>query len=227
MSSKLSKETLVAYLYDELIEPAFKFPTRADTKDRTWMPAKIRYRLAIAASLSLLIIAGFATDMRIKVGGGDLVIGFGEHSQVTDAAATDKTAELIETYLQSNKLLKARLETLETKLVNEITDLKNKPGAEEPQDNDQFLALKDLAEKIQEDNREALYAYLAANRSAQEQAVRDMLVEFSVYLEDQRQQDLQILQARMDYLRQDSEFNQFQTEQMFSSLISTVNNQNN
>ena len=267
MSSKLSKETLIAYLYDELstrerkrveqylkdhpedaqslkgmkkvrevmgefrdkevIEPAFKFPARTDTKDRTWMSAKIRYILAIAASFTLLIISGFATDMHIKVGEGNLVIGFGEQDQATDVAATDKTAELIETYLQSNKLLKARLETLEIKLVNEITNLKNKRGSEKPQDNDQFRALKDLAGKIQEDNREALYEYLEANRSVQEQAVRDMLVEFSVYLEDQRQQDLQILQARMDYLKQDSEFNQFQTEQMFSSLISTVKNQNN
>ena len=209
----------------EVIEPIFDFGNK--TTQGHGLSTKIRYLMAIAASLALIILTGFATDLRIKVGDGSLTISFEKQIVQPETTAGGTTAELMKTYLESNGKLRSRLEELESNLASELATLRSQTVSSKPPGNDQLQALENLADKIKKDNQQLIYEYLAANKNEHEQVVRELLTEFSTYLEDQRQRDLQILQARMDYLKQNSEFNQYQTEQMFSSLMSTVNNQNN
>jgi hypothetical protein len=81
---------------------------------------------------------------------------------------------------------------------------------------------------LQEQNLKLMQDYFKLSSSEQKKYMENLLTDFSSYLQEQRKQDLQLVQTKMNYLEQNN--NQFkqETEQILTSLISSPNrNKNN
>ena len=70
--------------------------------------------------------------------------------------------------------------------------------------------------------------YFQLSTSEQKKYMETMLTDFSGYLQEQRKQDLQLVQTKMNYLEKNSNQLKQETEQILTSLISNPNrNKNN
>ena len=89
------------------------------------------------------------------------------------------------------------------------------------------LTMFAMISEFKDENKDILIGLMASSEKAQRQYINEILADYSLYLEEQRQEDLQVIQASFNSLKDNSEINQIETNQILASLITTVNNQNN
>ena len=65
-------------------------------------------------------------------------------------------------------------------------------------------------------------SYFQLNSTEQKQYVEGLLVDFSKYLQQQRNDDLQVVQTQLKSLQQNTDIFKQETEQILTSIISTV-----
>ena len=103
---------------------------------------------------------------------------------------------------------------LTTQKINEI----NQAAALESQEQIRRFMLN-----LQGENNRALQEYLRLSSNDQKQYIESLLVDFSKYMQEQRNQDLNILNARLNTMEEDN--TQFRQEagQIITSLIANNN----
>jgi hypothetical protein len=69
--------------------------------------------------------------------------------------------------------------------------------------------------------------YFQTSNANQEQMIESMLVDFSVFLREQREEDLRNIQLSLSVLKNDQEIQIQETNEVLASIINTVNSQNN
>ena len=74
---------------------------------------------------------------------------------------------------------------------------------------------------LQEDNLRLMKDYLQLSAKEQKQYVETLLVDFSSYLKEQRNQDLQLFQTRMSSIEKNTVQFKQETEQILASIISS------
>src|SRR5258708_37950953 len=84
--------------------------------------------------------------------------------------------------------------------------------------------------QIQNDNLKLMKDYMQLSATGQKEYIETLLVDFSKYLQEQRKQDVQLLQTRLNSIKHNTDqFNQ-DTEQLLTSLLtnnSTTNQRRN
>jgi hypothetical protein len=65
-------------------------------------------------------------------------------------------------------------------------------------------------------------SYFQLNSAEQKQYVEGLLVDFSKYLQQQRNDDLQVVETQLKSLQQNTDLFKQETEQILTSIISTV-----
>jgi hypothetical protein len=76
---------------------------------------------------------------------------------------------------------------------------------------------------LQEQNLKLMKDYFQLSSTEQKKYMESMLTDFSSYLQEQRKQDLQVVQAKMNYLEKNNNQLKQETEQILTSLISNPN----
>jgi len=66
--------------------------------------------------------------------------------------------------------------------------------------------------------------YFQLTSTEQKQYIENLLVDFAKYLQQQRNDDLQFVQTRMNSLEQNTDILKQETEQILSSIITSVGN---
>jgi hypothetical protein len=56
--------------------------------------------------------------------------------------------------------------------------------------------------------------------------MEELLIDFAKYMEQQHRNDLQVLQARLNSIEQNTDLFKHETEQILTSIISSVDNTN-
>ena len=82
--------------------------------------------------------------------------------------------------------------------------------------------IRQYVDGIRTENMEQVKAYFQLTSSEQKQYIENLLVDFSKYLQQQRNNDLQLVQTRMNSLEQNTDMFKQETEQILSSIITTV-----
>ncbi len=203
-----------------------------------WKTHYGRMILAIAASFTLLILVGKFTSMNIRFENQVLTIGFGQEKNTSlnqsaeqpSLSATD-VQQMIDVSLEKNNLAwQANL--AETQNQVDAVVRKNLVSYS----NQQFDALvkkvsvasdeqiRQFALSLQADNARMIKDYLTLNSGDQRKYMEELLVDFAKYLEQQHRNDLQVMQARINTLEQNSNVFQYETEQILTSIISSVDN---
>ena len=200
-----------------------------------WRERYFRMTVGIAASFLLLLVAARLTGLSATYQQGELRIGFGGREKVQQPApglTAEKVGEMIYASLHdNNSLLQASLgqdrksleESIQKNLhanSNKIDRLMQSASATQERQVRQFVG------QIQTDNLKLMKDYAQLSSAGQKEYIENLLVDFSKYLQEQRKQDLQIIQTRVSSMQENTDQFKKETEQIVSSLITNAGTSN-
>lgn len=197
-----------------------------------WQSAYFKTSMSIAASFLLIIIAGKLSGLEINYSSGELRLSFGNRPVVKQEIAQParltegQVQEMIDASLnKNNEVVAANWTDTQKKLDQSIKNslaasskkiddlMKNTSKASEDQ-------VRGFVATMQEDNLRLMKDYLQLSSKEQNQYVERLLIDFSSYLKEQRNQDLQLFQTRMSSIEKNTVQFKEETEQILASIIS-------
>jgi len=225
----------IALKDEELVDP---FMFSASGSGSVWMAARIigtgilKPAMGLAASIALVILLGYFTDLSLSTKNGYLSLSFGkESSGMQDHYATKAQFDQLLSQMSTSKnQFTSRLTGIENNVDWRFTNLPTQPNKYEEISRisaDNAKQLSSLALSLQTDNLNFLDKYMTQSNSNQQRLIEGMLIDFSNYLEDQREEDLRSIEFSLKTLKQNQEISTQETNQVLASIISKVNNQNN
>jgi len=200
-----------------------------------WNTPYVKTIVSIAASLLLIMVAGKLLDIRISSGGNEFRISFGAPAvtqpvQVTPASTltAEQVQAMIQSSLSDNNLAmqaswKESQQKLDASIKNnlaqnsgKIDQLVKQASTASQQQISQYVS------GLQEENLKLVKDYFSLTSNQQKDYIENLLVDFAKYLQQQRNDDLQIVQTRMSSLEQNTKEFKQETEQILTSIITTV-----
>jgi acylphosphatase len=202
-----------------------------------WQSPYFTTVMSIAASFLFIILVGKLSGLVINYSSGELRMSFGGTSpqkQETvqslnpELLTEDKVQEMIDLSLSKNNDVLAtnwtntqrKLDTsikaslaLNSKRMDDL--MKNASQASEEQ-------VRGFVSNLQTENLRLMKDYLQLSSKEQKQYVETLLVDFSSYLKEQRNQDLQLFQTRMTSIEKNTVQFKQETEQILASIISNT-----
>ena len=191
---------------------------------------------SIAASLLIVILAGRLAGMKIQYEAREMRISFGDtkHSNnpSVDALSTDAVQAMINASLNKNNesMQMSWRETHEQldasinkSLAMNSTKIDKLVRQASVASQDQ---IREFVSGIQTENLQFVKNYFKLSADEQKQYIESMLVHFSKYLQQQRSDDLQLVQTRLNSLEKNTDVFKQETEQILTSIITTVGNKN-
>jgi hypothetical protein len=188
--------------------------------------------ISIAASFFLLLLAGKFLGTEINASNGELRISFGRKAELPKEVAQlpiltpaevqaminhslEKNNEVISiNWTDSQKKLNESVKTnlaINSKKIDDL--MKNTSQASQEQ-------VKLFVSGLQNDNLKLMKDYLQLSSTEQKKYVENLLVDFSKYLQEQRNQDLKLFQTRVNSIEKNTDLFKQETEQIITSLIS-------
>ena len=199
-------------------------------KDRKWL-----YPISIAASIAALLLVGYFTQFSIAIGEKGFKLAFNDNQQKTEAQFTkDEILSLIDNKVTlATDDLKSDMTNMESSFTSLIEQNKKLTESEIKRVASMKLQTKiDEAQivsfiaQLEDENKKAMQKFYQASADNQQTYMRNILLDFNEYLDEQRKKDLQYIQANMLDIKNTSELKQEETDKILANIITTVNNQN-
>ena len=231
---RLTQELLPTLPDEEVILPLnFSANTATDgvpITSRKWL-----YPLSIAASIAAILVVGYFTKFSVSYGDEGFRMAFSDDVPAQQVSLSKAEINAIidnKVNLASNQMGKqiAEMQTDFTSLLeqnqqitkSEIKRVANRKQQTEIED-EQILA---FISQLKEENLKMMQTFYQASADDQQKYLRNVLLDFQDYLDNQRQDDLQFIQANMLELKSNSESKQEETDKILANIITTVNYQN-
>jgi hypothetical protein len=207
-----------------------------------WDAPYLKTIASIAASLLLVILVGRLAGMKIQYEASALRISFGETQRDVNATSQEKATgsslsaeevqSMINASLNKNNLAmqsswKETQEQLDASITKSLAQNSSKidklvrDASNASQDQ-----IREFVAGIQTENLQVVKSYFKMSSDEQKQYIESLLVDFSKYLQQQRNDDLQLVQTRLNSLEKNTDVFRQETEQILSSLITTVESKN-
>lgn len=180
--------------------------------------------MAIAASIALILFVGYLTRFNASVVDGGFQLAFGEQNEGYNQEQVESMIELA--IARNNDNLNQKFADTEEGIKKYVADenrsfkddivstVSNRPVSIddfEQQKKEYLSFLKELIEN---------------SELAQRKYTDDVMTDFAIFLDIQRQNDLQVIQTRFDNLQDNADLNQLQTNQILANLMSSVEDSN-
>jgi anti-sigma factor RsiW len=234
------RQALGALHDKEVLAPSMPWSDARKAANRR--PARVKPVLGIAASLLFLLAAGWMLRPEIQAGNGQLTIRFGanraENTAQADVRPTKaEVEEMIREALHNQDLVWQAAWREEQRTLLEAV---NQRGSANGRMAAELIALTRQASagqmeasvaELQKENLKMMQDYLQLATSQQAAYVEKLLTDFSKFLLEQRQRDLNLITARLAGVEQNT--NQFREEtgQILAGILTTPGpankNQNN
>jgi hypothetical protein len=201
-----------------------------------WNTTYFKTILSIAASLILIILVGRVAGIQASFSGSEFRMSFGEpkkeqpQQQTSPSLTPEQVQGMINSSLNQNNIaMQANWKETQQKLdasirsnlaVNsgKINDLvKQASSASQEQ-------IREFVSGMQTENSQMVKDYFQLTSSEQKKYIENLLVDFAKYLQQQRSDDLQLVQSRLYNLEQNTDMFKQETEQILSSIITSVGN---
>jgi hypothetical protein len=213
-----------------------------DNKQRfLWNAPYFKTIVSIAASLLIIMLIGKISGMHIQYHDSELRISFNESKVSTigesvqpeaSSLSPEEVQAMINASLNENNLAmqsswsetQKQLDASVTKnlaLNSKKIDKLVREASVASQDQ-----IKQFVSGMQMANTQLVKSYFKLSADEQKQYIESLLVDFSKYLQQQRNDDLQLVQTRLNSLEQNTDVFKQETEQILSSIITTVGNKN-
>ncbi len=231
--------TLLGHVKDkEVIAPPIFV---GDNKTRAfWNIPYFKTIVSIAASLILVILVGRFSGMKVYYQEQELRISFGGSSGTNTVQNTSPVASLsseevqamINASLNQNNLaMQSSWKETQQQLDASITkSLESNSKKIDKLVRQASVASQDQVRQfvsgMQTENLQLVKNYFKLSSDEQKKYIESLLIDFSKYLQQQRSDDLQLVQRRLNSLEQNTDVFKQETEQILSSIITTVGNKN-
>ena len=205
-----------------------------------WNAPYFKTIISIAASLLIVMLVGKLSGLQIGYTDNELRISFGKQTVPREAVtvtpvetlSSGEVQQMINATLQQNNI--AMQETwAETQRKLDASIVKNLASNSTKIDNlvkESSAAsqqqIRDFVETMQAENAQVVKSYFQLSSSEQKQYVESLLVDFAKYLQQQRNDDLQVVQTQLNSLQKNTDTFKQETEQILTSIITTVGNKN-
>ena len=201
-----------------------------------WNAPYFKVIVSIAASLLLLILVGKATDTRISFAGNEFRLSFGETKVEPASPEVENKSALTPEEVQTmiNASLAENNSQVEATLKKSQKDLDasiRKNLAENSGKIDELMRqvvtasqdqVRQYVVSMQAQNTQLVKDYFQLSAQEQKTYIEDILVDFTQYMQQQRNNDLQLVQTQFNSLKQNTDVFQQETEQILTSIISSV-----
>jgi hypothetical protein len=192
----------------------------------------LRYGIAIAASLTVFFFIGYFTRATLRFSENSVMLSFGttrEEKPLSRAEVSGlvkgEVAANNQAILEQMKLSQAEVQkVLDDHHKKEAGDIRKLLASYTNAKNgeiDKFLV------QLQKDNRDLVNEYIQQASNQQKDYMQNVLSSFADYLQKQRTQDMEKIQSNLITLKESQDRQKLQTSQILTSLISTMNTQNN
>jgi hypothetical protein len=203
-----------------------------------WNTPYLRMIVSIAASLLLIILVGKATGTRVSMNGNEFKLSFGAESglpiqtpaeqngptaltadevqQMINKSLTANNSQIESSWEESQKKLNASIRqnlAMNSAKVDEV--LKSASVATQEQ-------IRNYVASIQAENMQQVKDYFQMTSAQQKTYIESLLVDFDKYLQQQRNNDLQLVQTRLHSIEENTNVFQQETEQILTSIIASV-----
>jgi len=179
-----------------------------------WKTSSFRTIATIAASFLLIIVVGKVLGTEIRYNSGSVVISFGKPVPAEGGLTAMQVQQMID---ESNSRNKEALDiAIEQSLANntaKINDLVRQASNASKAD------IRNFVSSLQQDNLTQVRDYLQLSSADQRKYTDNLIVEFSKYLQEQRNQDLIMFQTRFSKLEQNTDDLKTETEQILASIV--------
>jgi hypothetical protein len=207
-----------------------------DSRQRfLWHIPYFRMIVSIAASLLLIIVVGRLTGLRIGISGNEFRLGFGEakpavqqQAQPVPSLSAAEIQQMISASLeQNNTAMQDQWKGSQQKLNASIRRNLDVTSARIDQLVQQAATasqdqIRQYVTGIQTQNERMVKDYFALSSGEQKRYIEDLLVDFSQYLQQQRTNDLQLVQTQLNSLQHNTNAFKQETEEILSSIITSV-----
>ncbi|MBX2967099.1 MAG: hypothetical protein KF845_13215 [Cyclobacteriaceae bacterium] len=219
----------------EVIAPPIVFD---DRKTRYfWQTPFGRSLIGVAASFAFILLIGKLTGLHVSYTNQTLTVSFGvpkeqpvlvaesEPSSLTTNAVQDMIDQSLNRH---NAALQTQWMETQQKLDQSIkSNLANRSDADFNRLVQKVSAasedqIRQFALTLQAENASMIKDYMTLNSTDQRKYMEELLIDFAKYLEQQHRNDLQVLQARLNNIEQDTDLFKHETGQILSSIISSV-----
>jgi hypothetical protein len=192
--------------------------------------------LSVAASLLLIMVVGKLMDIQISAGGNEFRMSFGTTqkqetaSPVAPSLSPTEVQQMINASLNENNLaMQSSWKETQEKLDQSIrTNLASNSGKIDQLVRQASTASQDQIRQyvstLQAENAAMVKNYLQLSSTEQKDYIEDLLVDFAKFIQQQRQDDLQVVQSKLNNIEQNTNVFKQETEQILSSIITTVGN---
>ena len=211
-----------------------------DSKRRyIWDAPYFKTIVSIAASLLIVILVGRLSGLQIGYSNQELRISFGKPAEVTEtqvpstptltstevqhminASLNQNNIAMQESWTETQKKLDASVvRNLEVSSAKIDHLVKESSSASQEQ-------IRQFVSTMQAENVQLVKNYFQLSTGDQKKYIEGLLVDFAKYLQQQRNDDLQVVQTQMKSLQQNTDIFKQETEQILTSIISTVGTKN-
>ncbi len=201
-------------------------------KSGIWDAPYFRTIVSIAASFVIVILVAKVAGISLSVSNNELRLSFGG----TPAPVNNKAPVLAESDIQKmiNESLQANNVALHNSWEQSQQKLAESISRNMVVNSDKMnelvrqasTASKEQIEgyvsTLQADNMKLVKDYFTLTTGEQKQYLEGLLVDFAKYLQQQRRDDLQLVQMRLNNIEQNNTAFKHETEQILTSIISTV-----
>lgn len=212
-----------------------------DNKQRFfWNTPYFKSIVSIAASLLIIMMVGKFSGMQVRYSNNELKISFGDTPEVNHMETVQprpsltamEVQQMINAALNQNNLaMQASWSETQKKLDASIvknlavnsTQIDNLVRESSAASQEQ---IREFVSGMQSENMQLVKSYFQLTSNEQKQYVESLLVDFAKYLQQQRNDDLQVIQTQLKSLQQNTDVFKQETEQILTSIISTVGNKN-
>jgi hypothetical protein len=205
-----------------------------------WDTPYLKTILSIAASLLILIIAGKLTGTSLTVNGNELKLTFGSEKVLPQqninyqaSLTQNEVQQMINASLQNNNTAmqeswKQNEERLTTSIKQNLAVNSSKiDGLLKQASTASQEQINSFVSSMADENRQMVKDYFQLSTTEQKTYIENLLVDFADYLQQQRNNDLQLVQMRMNSLEKNTDVFKQETEQILSSIITTVGSPTN
>lgn len=194
-----------------------------------WNEKYFRMTLGIAASLLFLLVASWMLGLSASYSQGELKIGFGsrEKTQIESVSALteDRVNEMIQSSLVKNtdqvqgawsEGRQSLEQSMQKNLVANSAKVDRFVQSASTANQEQ---VRNFVSQMQNDNLKLMKEYMQLSAAGQKEYIGGLMVDFSKYLQEQRKQDLQLFQVRMNNIEENTDQLKQETSQILTSLI--------
>lgn len=197
-----------------------------------WRSGFVRYAVGIAAAFFIVMVSAKLLGVQMNYSNKEFTLSFGDGKKqgIPTGLSPQQVQLLIDASLaQNNKTMQASLSESQNKwnevlqqnaalTSNRLNEISKTASASTQEEIRQFM------ERLRNENSQAVQDYLRLSSNEQRQYIETLLVDFSKYMQEQRNSDLTVVNARLNTLEQDNTAFREEAGQILTSLISNNNN---